>query len=85
MLINFPLRTITCRYRNQTNQFQVAKLTNQPQLYEFTLMPNQELIFQALPTALLEIYTYEYATMMISDRLPCQSLYLQPDVELLAS
>ena len=45
MLINFSLRTIICRYRNHTNQFQVAKLTNQPQLYEFTLMPNQELIF----------------------------------------
>ncbi len=85
MLINFPLRTITCRYRNLTNQFQIVKLTNQPQLYEFTLIPNHEVIFNALPTAVLEIYTYEYATMMISDRLLCQSLCQQSDVELLAS
>ena len=66
---------ITCNYRNTTNRLQVIRIANIPNWYfERVVFPNQQLIFQAFPEALLEVHTSEMATSILVDRIPCTQL-----------
>lgn len=64
-----------CCYVNATNQIQVARITNIPNWYfERVVFPGQRLVFEALPSAQLEIHTGMMASSIISDTIPCEQL-----------
>ena len=49
---------ILCGYHNPTPQVQIIRITNIPNWYfERVVFPREQLIFKALPEAVLEIYS----------------------------
>jgi hypothetical protein len=76
------LQTVTpilCSYVNTTNQVQIARISNVPGVFfERTIFPGQRIVFEALPTAQLEIHTGMMATAILSDTITCDRLQL-PD------
>lgn len=74
---------MVCCYVNATSKIQVARITNIPNWYfERVVFPGQRLIFEALPTALLEIHTGMMASAILSDTIACSSLAIQDEAEL---
>lgn len=68
---------VLCCYVNATSKIQVARITNIPNWYfERVVFPGQRLIFEALPTALLEIHTGMMASAILSDTIACSSLVI---------
>ncbi|MFE4106247.1 DUF1830 domain-containing protein [Almyronema epifaneia] len=66
---------ILCCYVNATSKIQIARITNVPNWYfERVVFPGQRLIFEALPTAQLEIHTGMMASAILSDTIPCSRL-----------
>ena len=66
---------LLCCYVNATSQMQIARVTNIPNWYfERVVFPGQRLVFEALPTAQLEIHTGMMASSIISDTIPCDQL-----------
>ncbi|MCT0253714.1 DUF1830 domain-containing protein [Synechocystis sp. CS-94] len=71
---------LLCCYVNATNQIQVARITNIPNWYfERVVFPGQRLVFEAVPSAQLEIHTGMMASSIISDTIPCEQLSIDPD------
>lgn len=69
-----------CCYVNATNQIQVARITNVPNWYfERVVFPGQRLVFEAVPSAQLEIHTGMMASSIISDTIPCDQLSIDLD------
>ena len=67
--------SILCCYVNATNQIQIARITNISNWYfERVVFPGQRLVFEALPTAQLEIHTGMMASAILSDNIPCDRL-----------
>lgn len=67
-----------CCYVNATSKIQIARITNVPDWYfERVVFPGQRLMFEALPSALLEIHTGMMASSILSDTIPCQRLALE--------
>ena len=67
-----------CCYVNATSNIQIARITNVPDWYfERVVFPGQRLMFEALPSALLEIHTGMMASSILSDTIPCQRLALE--------
>ncbi len=74
---------LLCCYVNATNQIQVARITNIPNWYfERVVFPGQRLVFEALPSAQLEIHTGMMASSIISDTIPCEKLSFTGSPEL---
>ncbi|MEB3337671.1 MAG: DUF1830 domain-containing protein [Leptolyngbyaceae bacterium] len=72
---------IVCCYVNATSKIQIARITNIPNWYfERVVFPGQRLIFEALPEAQLEIHTGMMASAILSDTIPCTSLWLKEQV-----
>lgn len=72
---NGPQSALLCCYVNATSQIQVARITNIPNWYfERVVFPGQRLVFEALPTAQLEIHTGMMASSIISDTISCDQL-----------
>lgn len=66
---------ILCCYVNATSQIQVARITNIPNWYfERVVFPGQRLVFEAFPSALLEIHTGMMASAILSDTISCKEL-----------
>ena len=73
---------ILCYYTNHTNQIQVARITNIPDWYfERVVFPGQRLLFEAIPSAELEIHTGYMASSLLSDHIKCDRLRLQTNPE----
>ena len=54
---------------------QVARITNVPDWYfERVVFPGQRLLFESVPSALLEIHTGMMASAILSDTIPCERL-----------
>jgi hypothetical protein len=76
----FPLpsryqRKILCCYANNTSQIQIARIANIANWYfERVIFPKQRFLFEALPEAELEVYTYSSPTTLLTARLRCKSL-----------
>ena len=69
-----------CCYVNATSQIQVARITNIPNWYfERVVFPGQRLVFEALPSAQLEIHTGMMASSIISDTIPCEQLSINQE------
>lgn len=68
-------RKILCHYANNTSQIQIARIANIANWYfERVIFPKQRFLFEALPEAELEIYTYSSPTTLLTARLQCESL-----------
>lgn len=66
-----------CYYVNQTAHVQVLRIANIPHwFFERVLFPHQQLVFQAPPTAQLEVYTGQPVSAMLCDRISCARLSL---------
>ncbi len=70
--------TILCCYVNATSKIQIARVSNVPNWYfERVVFPGQRLLFEAVPTAMLEIHTGMMASAILSDTIPCLQLSLE--------
>ncbi|MCC0176851.1 DUF1830 domain-containing protein [Waterburya agarophytonicola K14] len=77
-LPNDDKNRILCCYVNATSQIQIARITNIPNWYfERVVFPGQRLVFEAEPTAVLEIHSGMMASAILSDTIPCKKLALQ--------
>jgi hypothetical protein len=71
-------KTIVCSYVNATSKIQIARITNVPQWYfERVVFPGQNLIFEAIASALVEIHTGMMASSILSDTIPCVQLQVE--------
>lgn len=72
--------TLLCCYVNATSKIQIARISNVPNWYfERVVFPGQRLLFEAVPTALLEIHTGMMASAILSDTIPCERLSVEAD------
>ena len=72
------LEPLLCCYVNATSKIQIARITNVPDWYfERVVFPGQRLMFEAVPTAMLEIHTGMMASAILSDTIPCQRLRVE--------
>ncbi len=70
--------SILCSYVNSTSQIQVARITNIPNWYfERVVFPGQRLVFEALPSAMLEIHSGMMASAIVSDTILCDRLAVE--------
>ncbi|MEL6552713.1 MAG: DUF1830 domain-containing protein [Cyanobacteria bacterium J06621_11] len=66
---------LLCCYVNVTSKIQIARITNVSDWYfERVVFPGQRLLFEAPPSALLEIHTGMMASAILSDTVPCDRL-----------
>lgn len=74
----FPIRwphRILCYYANTSNQLQIARIKNIPGWrFERLIFPQERLLFEALPEALLEIYAITAAIATPLKHLSCAQL-----------
>lgn len=69
---------IMCCYTNKTSQIQVGRITNIPEWYfEKVIFPGQRLLFEATPSAELEIHSSHIASSILSDHIKCDRLRLK--------
>jgi len=74
-LPNDENKVVLCCYVNATSQIQIARITNIPNWYfERVVFPGQRLVFEALPSAMLEIHSGMMASAILSDTIPCENL-----------
>lgn len=77
-LPNGENNSILCSYVNSTSQIQVARITNIPNWYfERVVFPGQRLVFEALPSAMLEIHSGMMASAIVSDTILCDRLAVE--------
>ncbi|MEB3295011.1 MAG: DUF1830 domain-containing protein [Synechococcales bacterium] len=73
------LTSLVCCYVNVTSQIQVVRITNIPNWYfERVVFPGQRLMFETPSDGLLEIHTGMMASAILSDKIPCSKLALEP-------
>ncbi len=66
---------ILCSYKNKTPTVQIIRITNIPNWYfERVIFPGELLLFEALPEAVLEIYSSDEISPFLSDRFLCDWL-----------
>lgn len=66
---------ILCCYRNYSQAIQVVRITNIPGWYfERVVFAGEQLLFTALPTAILEIHAPPPLTSLLADQIPCRQL-----------
>ncbi|WP_119261014.1 DUF1830 domain-containing protein [cyanobacterium endosymbiont of Rhopalodia gibberula] len=68
-------KIILCCYVNATSRIQVVRITNIPNWhFERVIFSGQQLMFKAMPQALLEIHTGMMASAILSDTILCERL-----------
>ena len=73
---------ILCKYVNETSNIHIARITNIPNWYfERVVFPEQNLVFEAKPNAILEIYSGMMLTATLKQTIPCKSLIINLDSE----
>ncbi|AFY73165.1 protein of unknown function (DUF1830) [Synechococcus sp. PCC 7502] len=74
---------LVCCYVNATSKIQVARITNIDNWYfEKVVFPGQQLIFETVIDAQLEIHTGMMASSILSDVIPCIQLQVQDESQL---
>ncbi|NDJ19273.1 DUF1830 domain-containing protein [Myxacorys almedinensis] len=70
------VKPIFCYYTNSTNQLQIAKLANASGFtLERVVFPQQRILFEALPSALIKIYIYSKTDgVTLLDAILCEKL-----------
>ncbi|PSB00609.1 hypothetical protein C7B64_22625 [Merismopedia glauca CCAP 1448/3] len=73
-------KSTLCCYVNASSQIQVARITNiQNWYFERVVFPGQRLVFEAVPSAQLEIHTGMMASAILSDKIPCDRLAIEEE------
>lgn len=68
-------RSVLCCYVNASNLLQIARIANIPDWYfERAVFPGQRLLFEAVPSAELEIHTSAIVSATLSDKILCSRL-----------
>lgn len=76
--------TLTCSYSNRTGSLQIVRITNiEGWYFERVVFPGQTIIFCAAMEALLEVYTGNHATCLLSDSIPCGQLEMCEPVQVM--
>jgi hypothetical protein len=66
---------IICSYKNKTPTVQIIRISNIPNWYfERAIFPEELLLFEAVPEAVLEIYSSDEISTILSDRFLCDWL-----------
>ncbi len=66
---------ITCAYTNQTDSVQIIRISNiEGWHFERTVFSGQQMLFETVPEAVLEVSTGEMMTAVVRDRIPCLRL-----------
>ena len=66
---------VLCYYKNTTRKIQVARISNLSNWsFERLVFPEEQLLFEALPEAELEIYTTTETGATLSDKFLCSRL-----------
>ena len=66
---------ILCYYKNTTSQIQVARISNIANWYfERVVFPGEQLLFEAVPEAELEIHTGKAVDRILADKIICDRL-----------
>ena len=69
---------VLCCYVNPSSRIQIARITNIPNWYfERVVFPQQRMVFEAVPEALLEIHCGMMASAILSDTIPCERLCVE--------
>ncbi len=69
---------VLCCYVNPSSRIQIARITNIPNWYfERVVFPQQRMVFEAVPQALLEIHCGMMASAILSDTIPCERLCVE--------
>ncbi|MEG4944481.1 DUF1830 domain-containing protein [Microcoleus sp. F4-D5] len=69
---------ILCWYLNNTNQVQIARITNIPNWYfERTVFPGERFLFEALPEAQLEVCRSAETGAIVCERILCDRLRVE--------
>jgi hypothetical protein len=77
---------LVCCYVNITSKIQVARITNIDNWYfEKVVFPGQQLIFETVIDAQLEIHSGMMASSILSDVIPCIQIQIQDDSQLAPS
>ncbi len=69
---------ILCWYLNTTNKMQIARITNIPNWYfERTVFPGERLLFEAVPSAQLEVCRCAETGTIVCERILCDRLRVE--------
>jgi 3-hydroxymyristoyl/3-hydroxydecanoyl-(acyl carrier protein) dehydratase len=69
---------ILCYYKNTTSQIQIARILNITNWYfERVVFPGEQLLFEAVPEAELEIHTGKAVDRISADKIICDRLQVQ--------
>ena len=72
---------ILCYYVNQTHQIQITRITNlSNHTFEKIVFPQQRLLFQTLPDAILEIHTLRGNQLILLNLIECHLLSVQEKI-----
>ncbi|MEO0395386.1 MAG: DUF1830 domain-containing protein [Cyanobacteria bacterium P01_A01_bin.137] len=72
---------IQCCYSNDTTQFQIVRVVNIANTFlERAVMPHTKLVFEAAHNDHLEIHTGTPVSSILSDKIPCQHLAYQGEL-----
>ncbi len=67
-------RDLYC-YTNDTKQIQIIRIARvSDNFLERTVLPNCQILFAATADAELEVYTYDVATAILTERITCDRL-----------
>lgn len=73
--VSQPYQPILCCYVNATERVQIARIRDLPdRTLERVVFPGQRLLFEAPPTAELEIHANSPINSILSDIIPCDRL-----------
>jgi hypothetical protein len=73
---------ILCYYVNGTSQLQIAQITNVPGFrFERLVFPGQRLLFEAIPEAMLDVYTQTTTNLIPPERISCFRLQVNRNTE----
>lgn len=66
---------ISCQYQNNTSKPQVVCISNvEGRTFERTVLPFEDLLFETIPEAVLEVRSSALPTAVVLDRIPCVRL-----------
>ena len=67
-----------CYYYNDTQRIKVARITNIENWYfERIVFPGEQLLFEALPEAQLEVYVTNFSTVALVEIIACDRLAIK--------
>ena len=67
--------TSICAYVNASNSVQIDRIANIPNWhFERVIFPGQRLIFEAPDAGILEIYTGQWANVMLAEKIACSKI-----------